>query len=237
MCKYASTFIIDGIDIKNFTAIMIVMIRKLLFILILLLLLTACSAKDFSIEFNRFCKQFPELKLTSEEFVAISKYKNMHYTDVNYFLRSGKAYCNNPTEMKKTISLINSGLKKLPLFTGTTYRGCSFEENPDLFKRFTTVGGTYSDKTYISTSVDRRVAESFLTDNGDSSFVIFRIRSSRGRILRGIGSSGIDQFEREVLLPPGCSFDIKIVKIEKITYEDYGLSSTPVTIVDVSDKE
>lgn len=204
--------------------------RILLTGLLVVALASSVLAIDYSSEFQRFKSINPTSAVTLDEFNAISGYKNMNYTDINYFLRTGEWY---NLEYPRDVALLKSGILKLKKFSGITFRGASFEDSQELYRKYTTVGTIVSDPAYLSTSVDRKVAESFITDSGEENLVLFVVHGNSGRDLAGIGSEGIDLAEKEILYRAGTSFKIKSAVIENITYVDYGLEDTQVMVVNL----
>jgi hypothetical protein len=173
------------------------------------------------------------LRLISQaECSAIADYKQVEYTDINYFLRNGKWYGVDRSDL---IEKIRSGLNKLPIFRGTVYRGVSFEDSPKRYKQYTTVGAVVVDPAFVSSSQDRSIGESFLTDNGDNNFVLMIIESKTGRDIMGIGASGIDESEREVLFMPGTRFKIVSVKKVRLNIPEYGLDNRLVSEVTMTE--
>jgi hypothetical protein len=185
------------------------------------------EANRYLQEFRAFVADPENPPLDFEEFTAISKYRNMAYVEVNDLLRTGEG--NEKTQ--DLVRLMKRGVSKLPKFRGVTWRGASFEDFPELYTFYTKVGATVFDPAFVSTSVDRRVAESFITDNGEKNLVLFAIKGYSGRVLKGIGGSGIDQAEQEVLFPAATRFRIVGVKMIVVDYPDYGLENTPVKLV------
>lgn len=198
------------------------------FILILVLFLTSC----FSVQLQHrdiaqveSCKKEVLNYISEAECSAIAAYKQVEYTDINYFLRNKKWY---GKENQTLLDHLISGVTKLPVYSGTVFRGTSFESSQARFKQFTTVGNIVSDPAFASSSQDRKIAESFLNDNGDSRFILMIIESHTGRNILGIGASGIDESEKEVLFLPGTQFVVNKVKKTKITNLEYGLNKTTV---------
>lgn len=206
---------------------------KKIFLLLLLVFLPvsfvfAQVGDTYKSEYSNFIKDNPTSTLTYPEYFSISNYKNMDYSSYNTYLRIGEIYGKHtPARVK----LMVSGLRKLKSVQGKSYRGTSFEDYPDLFTSYTKIGDIVSDPGFFSTSVSRKVAESFLTDNGEEFLMLMVIEGQNGKDLSGIGGVGIDKAEREILYPAGTKF--KIIKTNKIrvTYPDYDLDNTEVTEV------
>lgn len=163
--------------------------------------------------------------ISQDQCEAIASYKQVEYTDINFFLRNGKWHSEDKSEL---LNLLRAGVTKLPIFKGKVYRGTSFEGSPKLFKDYTTLENIVSDRAFSSTSESRSIAESFITDNGDSKFVLLVINSRTGRNIQGIGASGIDTSEKEILFLPSTKFKIIKVKKIKMNNPEYGLYSAEV---------
>lgn len=182
----------------------------------------------YNSEYQIYLKDHPNTKLTYPEYFAISSYKNMDYSSYNTYLRTGEIYGEHtPVRLKYMLS----GMKKLPPVKIVTYRGTSFEVDPDLFAYYTKIGQIVSDPGFTSTSVSREIAESFIADNGYEYFILMIIKGFSGRDLAGIGYIGVDKAEREILFLPGTKFRITKTRKIKITMPDYGLENSSVTEV------
>jgi hypothetical protein len=204
------------------------------FLILFMSLFGICFGFDsaYKINYEHYLLANPETELSLPEYDAISKYKNMTYVDINHFLRNGQWYKN---KYDSEVELLKSGVKKLKAYKGITWRGTSFECQEELFTQYTTVGGIVSDPAYVSSSQKRSVAESFLMDNGEELLVLFKISGTTGRSLSGIGNSGIDTAEQEILFPAGTRFKVLSTHVENITYEEYELENTPVTVVELKE--
>ena len=178
-------------------------------------------------EYKSFLKDNKNTKLSYSEYFALSEYKNNDYEFFNRYLRTGEL-CGKHTVART--KLILAGLKKLPGFKGKSYRGVSFEDFPDLFTYYTTVGNIVSDPGFMSTSTDRKVAITFLQDTGVDLLLLMTIYGKSGKIVRGIGAAG-DDSEDEVLYPPGTKFKVIKTKTVRMTMPDYDLNNTKVTQV------
>ena len=207
--------------------------KKLIALLLLVLFIPVCYCQGqvldtYKTEFKEFKKSVANTKLTYPEYFAISEYKNNDYSSYNAYLRTGEIYGKHtPARVK----LMKSGLKNLPAHKGKTYRGTSFEDYPDLFTYYTKVGSIIRDRGFMSSSVDRKVAQSFLTDNGEEYLLLMVIEGQSGRNLAGIGSMGIDKAESEILFPAGTKFKILKTRKIKVNMPDYGLENSLVTEV------
>ncbi len=196
--------------------------RTFLKFLLILSLLEALTSSAFAMS---DCSRSVLQLISQDQCQAIASYKQFEYTEVNYFLRNGKWHSEDKSEM---LNSLITGVSKLPAFRGTVYRGTSFENSLKLFRDYTTVGNTVYDRAFASTSESRSIAESFITDSGESRFVLMIIRSRTGRNIQGIGASGIDLSEKEILFLPSTKFKITKVKKIKVTNPEFGLDNANV---------
>lgn len=107
----------------------------------------------------------PELSsLPDDEFLALHCYTHDFYKAVNRQLRSGR-----PTEdMQRIVQHMDRGLKRLAenpenVVNGTLYRGINKPVTDDFIHQNFRLGGIYRDKTFISASEDRDIADADFT--------------------------------------------------------------------------
>jgi len=154
-------------------------------------------------------------ELTSAEEEALESYTAREYDAINLFQRGkvkaaiDKGY--SVPILKATIKDINLGLKKLPGYKGTSYRGLSFEGEAvraSFLKQFKK-GSVWKSKTFQSTSKSKGVAKRFTNS--------MEYKSKGVKInFEGVSGRDIDAFsgeaEREVLFAKGTPF--KVVKVK-----------------------
>lgn len=125
----------------------------------------------------------------------------LYSLDVGY--KGMNALTNDPEKggrgnlMLNASSLTAEGLRKLPVYGGTTYRGCNSREVGGLDGA--TVGKTLSYSKFLSTG--KIPIESYI-DKFSAVMVIRELKT--GRDIMDISKEG--DREREVLFPPGASF-------------------------------
>lgn len=157
---------------------------------------------------------------TEEQAVAINAYTSSMYRDINGLLRGKKDFTDDP-EYKQQIQDIADkaaeGLRSLPDYKGETYRGTVLDNS--LIAKMK-VGGTYSDKGFLSTSTDPKVADGFsgFNDAGKTQ-VLFTIEGKHGK---DISSASNFQNEKEILFNPSSKFRITSME-EKDGYLQVGM--------------
>lgn len=154
--------------------------------------------------------------LSREEYEAVTYYVEHGHKDINATLRRN--------ETSDLIKALDSALMKGEKMAGTFYRGCDF------FSDDIRIGDEFSSRTFYSTSVSPFEAMKFA---GDSTPVLFRIRSDRGG---HVISSHRDEYE--VLFERGAKFQITDIQrnVEvKMFYPgtDYSITHSHVTVVDM----
>jgi len=92
------------------------------------------------------------------------------------------------------LHFILSGLRKLPNFQGTVYRG---NNSAEIVRQEYTMGRQIFWSGFTSTTTDLRAALAFAGRNG----VVFRIKINSGRAISALSVIGS---ENEVLLPPNA---------------------------------
>ena len=147
---------------------------------------------------------------TEEQAKAINTYTGSMYRDINGLLRGKKDFAD--PEYKQQVQDIADkaaeGLRSLPDYKGETYRGTSLDNS--LIAKMK-VGGTYSDKGFLSTSSSPGTADSFGGYNSTGkTAVLFTIQGKHGK---DISSASKFSDEKEILFNPSSKF--KITSMEK----------------------
>jgi hypothetical protein len=136
--------------------------------------------------------------LSKDDVLGIYDYTtNDGYDVMNGYLRNPAAHDTEAAAAaQQRVDRAVAGLEKLPQYDGVSYRGTNLP--PDVLKAWEP-GEVVSDKAFMSSSVDRRVADSF----GKEVF------------MRIVGHSGVDiaplsRFanEVEILFKPGTEFRV-----------------------------
>lgn len=135
-------------------------------------------------------------QLHVQETASIIEYTSNSFTVLNGALRSKTA--EQIAEHKVIIESAVDGLKKLPPFEGTSYRGTRL---PLDMRNRLQVGDTFEDEAFLSTSSDARAAF-----DGNTTFTI------QGKTGRSVESISEFSGEKEILFMPGTKF--RITKIE-----------------------
>jgi hypothetical protein len=185
-------------------------------------------------------------ELSEEEKIALNNYSTEYYSFINQYMRTGESIesINIPDidagridltmpeeEIKSSIDNIRSGISKNKLIRDSTlYRGISVD--PKL-----SIGDTFSDKAFVSTSLNPEVAgiHGAVTSSETN---IFRIHAKKGTNVAYVGNPKIkshNTFELEVLLDSNHKF--KVTNIENlgkhILESNFGDVSTNWKIYDV----
>lgn len=153
--------------------------------------------------------------VTSDQESAISDYCADGYDAVNSFLRKNNGYESISEEyVKSIISDLDSAIGNFDVRENfVTYRGSSIEsllqEFPEAEDFKDLVGKTYHDNAYMSTSLIKKVAEKFATENGQEG-IVFEISVPKGKGLGGYINefSGFKDDEYEFLLKRGTFLEI-----------------------------
>ena len=133
------------------------------------------------------------------------------YSEINQLLRNPKGFkedYDNDLKYEKEVQAITDkiteGLSSLPDYKGETYRG-GFVPN-EIIQQMK-VGGTYSDKGFLSTSQDKDMGQSFVKtyQKSDHSNVFFTIDGKHGK---DISKAADWREEKEVLFSPSSKFKI-----------------------------
>jgi hypothetical protein len=155
-------------------------------------------------------------KLDASAKQSVNAYSDTAYIPINNCLRSS---CNdldvkNQTHIQQLDKAIGSSA--LPQDT-VLYRGFGFA--PKGLSKLK-VGATFSDKGYVSTSLNRSIAESF-TKGGAKGSVVMRIKAKKGTKALPVSAISEYQKEHEVLLPRGSNFRVTgVTKKNGVTYVD-----------------
>lgn len=154
---------------------------------------------------RRFRKDAPPP--TNEEAKGLKEYTSDGFERINSALRGSLVDENERKEALELAQKADQALRALPSYRGESYRGTSLP--PEVINSLK-VGGTFSDKGFLSTSSDRDVAEEFALEvKGNQKPVFFSIQSKHGKDISG----GSDlPSESEVLFAPNSKFKIKAVE-------------------------
>jgi hypothetical protein len=140
----------------------------------------------------------PELaSLTTDEIIAIRAYSGESWSSLNAALRLKDA--KELTRLEQFISLMKSGLSKLPIFKGTVTRTIAMQtaEAAQKYK----AGATIVEDAFTSTTFGKAVAQR----EGN---VLMTIESSTGRNI----TAAAVHAESEVLFAPGAKFFVTRVE-------------------------
>ncbi|MGE0174932.1 MAG: ADP-ribosyltransferase domain-containing protein [Oligoflexales bacterium] len=147
------------------------------------------------------------LGLTREEILSISAYTQVEFTAMNAELRTK----NISDKYQPLIYLSGSGLRKLPKFVGTVFRGTNLR--PEILEKYQTA---FKNKTPLqelgfmsTTSSEEVLSQGFGAKNGR-----FIVESSHGAAVDMLSTF---PEEKEVLFPPGTWFQIVDIKQEQLT--------------------
>lgn len=146
---------------------------------------------------------------TEEQANAINVYTGFQYAEINSALRgTGDFSKEDRSALLDFAKEANDGLKALPNYSGETYRGTALPTDVvDKLK----VGGTYSDKAFLSTSSSKEVAEGFSSRSipENTQRVLFTIEGKYGK---DISKASEYKSEKEVLFSPSSKFKITSVE-------------------------
>ncbi len=153
-----------------------------------------------------------EGRINEDEHWALDSYVNYDdpvYPEINQFLRKGESdelyYFESPEALKASILNMDSGITKLATLPDNlmTFRGVTFEfRNKQCYSK----GEEFTDKAFVSTSVQFSVAAGFAginseSKNGSGILYLYSDTKSHPGIL-------INSLEKEVLLPRGLTFKV-----------------------------
>lgn len=140
-------------------------------------------------------------ELTQQEQDQIHEYTGSWYEHVNPYLREEKIKeYDDPEELKKGAETIVSGLKKLPPYQATVYRGSNIDPHTMMVLANMKAGDVIYMKGFTSTSK--------VKDQMFHKSVAFHINSKTGRDISEL--SGIKE-EQEVLFAPDSRFRVKSI--------------------------
>lgn len=136
-------------------------------------------------------------QLTKGETAAVNKYVDSYAYIVNAALRKGEGV----SKYRKFIDTLDSALRKMPVYTGVTFRGSAF---PPVTENKLVSDTVYTDPAFLSTSRNLAVAEGYTGTNGYLSVIL----SKTGRQISY--TSSIDELgtEMEVLFPTDTSLRV-----------------------------
>ena len=179
-------------------------------------------------------------KLTNKEIDALEDYGFTKYRDINQYMRTGEVetlglkkdeyYYASLNRAKLSAKEISSALSKMKLQDNIiTYRGFI---DPDLIKSYkdnNIIGKKYSDKSFMSTSLSKDIAERFLRNNDSDIVFIGKIKVKKGTevgiiniekdLSKPIGKQLNMRGEKEILLQHDQPMIIKSVKESDIKIE------------------
>ena len=142
---------------------------------------------------------------TEDQAKAINTYTGSMYRDINGLLRGSKQFGDPEYEQKvqDVVDKAAEGLRSLPDYKGETYRGTAL--NDDIVAKMK-VGGTYSDKGFLSTSSNPNIADNFSSSNSaGKTQVLFTIQGKHGTDISSASKFGN---EKEILFNPSSKFKI-----------------------------
>lgn len=133
--------------------------------------------------------------LTEEEYQSVKNYTNVDWERIR-LCQNENIDCTDYTRQR--ITLLNTALQKAPKYEGVVYRGLAFDNAQELntFLHNVQKGGL-TDKGFLSTSADRKVAESFMGKGDHRVLLLLKGRS-------GVRIDKVSQFrkEKEILFAP-----------------------------------
>ncbi|MDY6894438.1 MAG: ADP-ribosyltransferase, partial [Thermotogota bacterium] len=142
-------------------------------------------------------------ELSKEQVEAIDFYQTKAYTAINKRLREGLEM---PDKLKEIVDSLDKSFKETDK-KQTVYRGVTV--SGDELKKLSSLkeGDIYSDKAYISTSMDKEEADIFAFDDKNS--FTFEIEIPKGaKALDLSETSELMKDEKELLLPKDSKFEI-----------------------------
>lgn len=144
---------------------------------------------------------------------SVKKYTGSYYLRINQYLRGQRKQLDD--EASKVIPDISKYISLSDKYEGVSYRGIVADKN--VFESFTSLkkGDTFIEKGFMSTSLDKLVAEDFA--DGTQYKIIFEIKGKNGVDISSISEM---QEEKEVLFDKSSKF--KITKISKSVKKAYG---------------
>ena len=152
---------------------------------------------------------------TEDQAIAIRAYTGSSFKNMNSYLRDGgKRLDEYSKEDARDKSMkATEGLRGTPSYEGDVYRGTALRN--EIVEKME-VGGTYSDKGFLSTSTDRDTAENFKDVNQKPAEThtptILYIDSNRGKNVKPVS---LHKREDEILFEPSTKF-----KIDDMVKED-----------------
>lgn len=143
---------------------------------------------------------------TEDQAKAINTYTGSMYRDINGLLRGSKQF-GDPEYEQKVLDVVekaSEGLRSLPDYKGETYRGTALSN--EIVEKMQ-VGGTYSDKGFLSTTSDKNIADTFSGSNAGTgkTQVFFTIDGKHGKDISSASKFGN---EKEILFNPSSKFRI-----------------------------
>ena len=147
-------------------------------------------------------------KLSDENISSIQKYTKGFDKIINDNLRFDKAFERGVKE--ESIINLSNILESAPKYTGEVYRGIYFPDMnridfEDLKQEFK-IGNIFTDKGFMSTSYDKKVAASFTNpDLADNTRVLFQIQSKNGVMIDKLSKF---EDEKEVLFNRNSKFEV-----------------------------
>ena len=147
-------------------------------------------------EYNGRLETYPELTLLSvEEFLAINRYTQYDYDNINPALRSNDTH--NMHQWGPQIRLVESGLRKLPAHEGLVYRGAKDGSWAADYQ----VGSVITERSFTSSSLVPKMSS--------GSQLQFEIQSKTGRNISSCSAMQTEAArEGEILFIPDTRFEI-----------------------------
>ena len=144
--------------------------------------------------------------LTEAEYSAISNYTGSGYKSINNRLKKETALVAGELNLDwvkyaANAEVLRSALNKLPVYTGTVYRGQAGSNTPELFK----MGAVFWSHGFLSTTKSQEIAKDW------AAAYHFIIESKSGR---DVSDHSQHKSEKEIIFPPDTAFLITKILAE-----------------------
>jgi len=148
-------------------------------------------------------------KLNPKEMLALVHYTGGGYHEMNECLR-GTESCTKSA--KESIDALKDGLGKCSPGPDQVFRGVNYKGNAKQVLSKFKEGAAVSDKGFLSTSADKRVAETMASVNSEKgqTSVIFTLSGKSGFDISKLSNI---RAEKEVLFQPGAKFRVASARI------------------------
>jgi len=157
-------------------------------------------------------------QLTQEEILTFNKYTSDYSYRFNNALRTGK---NVTEEIGKDAEILSRAINRGKKFKGECYRGMKLANEKENVKFLNNIkeGNIFSDKGFLSSSVDMEEAVNFTKGAGKNKY-IFKIKSNKGIDISQYSKEGYE-LEKEILFNKKTSFTINSHQIKVIDDDIY----------------